>query len=136
MVSGTDSYNEILGGGASAGGVQKVRVRVSSGDQISISGLASVTFTPVTTPFSTTHTSTSLYAGNFTVGEDVGAGRYVATPGAGQSGNFMVSGTDSYNEILGGSSANGGVPSVTVNLTNGDVIAISGLSQVTFTPTS
>jgi hypothetical protein len=60
-------------------------------------------------------------------------GQMSATPGAGQSGNSIVSGTDSYNEILGGSSADGGVPSVTVSLTNGDVIQVSGMSQGTMT---
>lgn len=135
IVSGTDSYDEILGD-PSAGGVPKVRAQISAGDSIQISGLSSVTFTPVTTPFVTTHTATNLYAGTFTVGQDIGAGRYVATPGTGQSGNFIVSGSDSYDEILGGSSADGGVPSLTVTLTNGDIIDISGLSQVTLTPSS
>ena len=110
-----------------------VRVTISTGDQVQISSLSAVTFTPVSTPFSSAHTTTNLYAGTWTVGKDIGAGRYVATPGAGQSGNFMVSGNNSYNEILGGGSSVGGVPSLTVNLSNGDVINISGLSQVTMT---
>jgi hypothetical protein len=135
MVNGTDSYNEILGASA-YGGVPKIRVQISTGDQIQISGLSRVTFTPVSSPFLTTHATTRIYAGTFVVGQDVGAGRYVATPGAGQSGNFMVGGTDSYNEILGGPSAYGGVPSVSVSLTNGDIISISSLSQVTLTATS
>lgn len=135
VVSATDSYNEILGASA-YGGVPKVRVQISIGDQIQISGLSRVTFTPVSSPFLTTHTTTTIYAGTFTVGQDIGAGRYVATPGAGQSGNFIVSGTDSYNEILGGATAYGGVPNVTVSLTNGDTIDISGLSQVTLTATN
>ena len=132
-VSGTDSYDEILGGDPTTGGVPKVRTTISNGDQIQISGLSGVTFTPVTTPYSTSHTTTNLYAGTWTVGQDIGAGRYVATPGAGQSGNFVVSGNDSYDEILGGDSSTGGVPSVTVTLSKGDVIALSGLSQVTMT---
>ena len=136
IVSGTDSYDEIFGESAAYGGVPEVRAQISSGDQIQISGLSSVNFTPVTTPFVTTYTTTNLYAGTFTVGQDIGAGRYVGTPGAGQSGNFIVTGTDSYDEILGGSSADGGVPNVTVTLTKGDIIDISSLSQVTLTPTS
>jgi hypothetical protein len=60
----------------------------------------------------------------------------VATPGAGESGNFIVSGNDSYNEILGGSSSFGGVPNVTVSLSNGDIIDIAGLSQATMTASS
>ncbi|SRR5260221_1538048 len=134
VVNGTDSYNEILG--VSYGqGVPKIRVRISDGDQIQISGLSQVIFTPVTAPFRTSHTATTLYAGTFTVGQDIGAGRYVATTTAGSSGNFMVNGTDSYNEILGVSNGQG-VPQVTVTLTDGDVIAISGLSQVTMTPSN
>jgi hypothetical protein len=136
MVSGTDSYNDILGGDSSTGGVPKARVQISSGDKIEISSLSQVTFTPVTTPFSTTHTTTNLYSGTFTVGEDVGAGRYIVTPGAGQSGNFMVDGNDSYNAILGGDSSTGGVPNLTVSITNGDKITISSLGQVTFTPSN
>lgn len=137
IVSGTDSYDEILGGGdVSLGDVPMIRAQISSGDQIQLSGLSSVTFTPVTAPFVTTHTLTNLYTGTFIVGQDVGAGRYVVTPGSGQSGNFMVDGTDSYNEILGTDSSLGEVPSLTVTLSTGDVITISALSQVTFTPSN
>lgn len=132
QVSGTDSYNEVLGTSDSLG-VPKVRAQISSGDQITISSLTSVTFTPVSTPFSTAHATTNLYAGTFTVGQDIGAGRYTVTPGAGQSGNFQVSGNDSYNEILGSDKSMGAVPSVTANLSDGDTITISSLSQVTFT---
>lgn len=133
IVTGTDSYDEILGSAGPAGGVPKVRVQISTGDSIQISGLSTVVFTPVTTPFVTTHTTTNLYSGTFTVGQDVGAGRYVATPGAGQSGNFIVSGSDSYDEILGSAGPAGGVPSVSVTLTDGDTVSISGLSLVTLT---
>jgi len=132
-VTGTDSYNEILGPNGGAGGVPMVRVTISNGDQVGISGLSAATFTPVSTPLSNSHATTNLYAGTWTVGQDIGAGRYVATPGSGQSGNFIVSGNDSYNEILGGDSSSGGVPSVTVSLSKGDVVAISGLSQVVMT---
>ena len=135
QVSGTDSYNEILGATDSTlGQVPKVRVQISDGDQIQVSGLSNVTFTPVTTPFITAQKATSLYAGTFTVGQDIGSGRYVVSPGAGQSGNFTVSGSDSYNEILGNDKSMGEVPNLTVNLTDGDIVAISGLSIVTFTP--
>jgi hypothetical protein len=133
--TGTDSYNEILGGSSSLG-VSKARVTISSGDAISISGLSQVTFTPVTSPFVNTYQLTSLYAGSFAVGQDIAAGRYIVTPVAGGSGNFSVTGADSYNEILGGSSAMGGVPSLTVNIKDGDTINISSLNQATFTPSS
>ena len=129
IVTGTDTYNEIFGQG-----VTKIRVQISDGDQIQLSGLSSVTFTPVSTPFVTTHTPATLYAGTFIVGQDIGAGRYVATTTPGSSGNFIVSGANSVNEILGQNGA-GGVPNVTTDLSDGDVITISGLGQVTMTPT-
>ncbi len=132
IVSGTDSYDEILGVGG-AGGVPKVRMTIAKGDSIQISSLSQVSFTPVTAPLVTTHTPVTLYAGTWTVGQDLGAGRYVATPGAGQSGNFIVE-AENVDEILGGSTADGGVPSVSVNLQTGDVVNISSLSAVTMTP--
>lgn len=134
IVSGADTYNEILGDAGAAGGVSKVRTRINSGDKIQLSSLSSVTFTPVTAAFSTDYKVTNLYAGTFIVGEDIGAGRYTVTPGSGQTGNFIVTGANMYNEILGGDSSFGGVPSVSATLTKGDKIAISGMDQVTFTP--
>lgn len=128
IVSGTDSYNDILGQG-----VTKIRAQISDGDQIQLSSLSSVTFTPVSTPFVTSHTPVTLYAGTFTVGQDIGAGRYIATTTAGSSGNFFVHGANSVNEILG-QNGFGGVPNVTTDLADGDVITISGLGQVTMTP--
>ena len=53
----------------------------------------------------------TLGAGVFTGGTDVAPGLYDATPGAGQSGNFIVQGeVDQYDEILGGDAIDGGVP--------------------------
>lgn len=123
------SYNEVIGAGGL--GVDKVRAKISEGDQIKISGLSNVTFTPVTAKFVTQQKAVDLYAGTFVVGEDVGEGRYKVTPGSGQSGNFIVNDGASYNEVLG---SDFGVPEVTANLSNGDKITISGLSKVTFTP--
>jgi hypothetical protein len=94
------------------------------------------TLAPTTTTVPTRQvkgTAVTLGAGSFTGGKDVADGLYNVTPGAGQSGDFIVTGTDSYYDILGGSSAEGGVPNVTVSLTDGDVIQISGMSQVTMT---
>lgn len=133
IVQGTDSYDEILGGDPSTGGVPVVRAKISTGDQIQISGLSQVIFTPVSTPFVTTHTPVTLYAGTWTVGQDLGPGGYVATPGAGQSGNFIIENAG-VNEILGGDPSAGGVPNVTFTVSNGDIIGISSLSQVTLTP--
>lgn len=126
IVNDAASYNEVLG----SFGVNKVRARISDGDTIKISGLSSVKFTPVKTPFITEHKPVNLYAGTFIVGEDIGEGRYKVTPGSGQSGNFIVNDGASYNEILGSY----GVKSVTVSLSNGDDIKLSGLNTAIFTP--
>jgi hypothetical protein len=136
FVSGKDSYNEIIGKEGAAGGVLKLRAKISTGDEIQISGISNVLFTPVTAPYITTYGTISLYSGTFVVGQDIGAGKYVATPGSGENGNFVVTGTDKYSAILGGDKSIGGVPSVTVNLTKGDVINITSLNQVTLTATN
>jgi hypothetical protein len=128
IVNGTDDYNDIFGQG-----ITTIRAQISDGDQIQLSSLSSVTFTPVSTPFVTTHSPVTLSAGTFTVGQDIGAGRYVATTTPGSSGNFIVNGNNSVNEILG-QNGYGGVPKVTTDLSDGDVITISGLGQVTMTP--
>jgi len=131
IVTGSDYYNEVLGS-ADGIGVPEVRARLQKGDEIQLSGLSSVTFTPVATPYVTAVKPVDLYAGTWTVGQDIAPGRYVATPGAGQSGNFIING-EGINEILG--SAEGvGVPSVTVTVHKGDVIQISGLARVVMTP--
>lgn len=132
IVTGTDSYNEVL---ASSGGegVPEIRVQISNGDQIHFSGHAQVTFTPVSTPLVTTQRAASLSAGTWTVGQDLGPGRYVASPGAGESGTFAIP-REGVNATLGDDPNLGAVRSVTFNVENGDVIEISGLGQVTLTP--
>jgi hypothetical protein len=81
--------------------------------------------------------ATTLGAGTFTVGKDVQPGRYVITAVSG-SGNFTVTNPDGslwVNEILGNTGMSGmGVPSITSDLGEGDLIEISGISQVNFTP--
>ena len=68
-----------------------------------LSYYASTTTTTTTIPARTVKgTAMTLGAGDFTGGTDVKSGLYDVTAGPGQSGNFVVQGTDSYNEILGG----------------------------------
>lgn len=120
-----DGLNEILG---SQYGVSKVRSELKEGEELTISGLNSVTFTPVVADFVTEHMDMQLYSGEFIVGEDIGEGRYRVTPGAGNSGNFITSG--GVNEILG---SQYGVSEVTVTLRSGQEVLLSGLDTVTFT---
>ncbi len=129
-VQGTDSYDERLGDG----GVPEVRARISTGDQIAIGRLFQVNFTPVTTPYVTTHIRVTLYAGTWTVGQDLGPGRYVATPGLSQKGTLVIA-TEDVDATLAGNPNQGGRPNVTFTVKTGDVIAISQMSQVTLTPT-
>ena len=102
MVDGTNSYNEILGSSSDGlSGVPKVRVMISSGDSIKVSGLSQVVFTPVTTPLVTTHTLVNLYAGTWTVGQDIGPGtvcRHNRTPGERETSSVEA---EDVNEILG-----------------------------------
>jgi hypothetical protein len=132
-VMGGNDYNEILGSDTASGAVPEIRVQISSGDQIQISGLSQVIFTPVTTPYVTTHTGVNLYAGTWTVGQDLGPGRYIATPAPNESGNFVIE-NEGVNEILGGDTSSGDVPNVTFTVKKGDVISVSGLSQVMLSP--
>ncbi|MDR0416441.1 MAG: DUF2510 domain-containing protein [Propionibacteriaceae bacterium] len=122
--------NEILGD-AMGLGVPSVTIGLADGDEITISGLSAVSFTPAETALSTT-----LTTGRWDVGVDIPAGRYTATPADGQSGNFFVyrgSGFPLVNEILGGElGGEYGVPNVTVNLEDGQTVVLSGLSSVTF----
>jgi hypothetical protein len=132
VVTGPNSYNEILDS-SGVKGVPEIRVRISTGDRIRISGLSEVLFTPVSTPFVTSQSAVTLYAGTWTVGQDLGPGRYVATPGAGQSGKFIIK-SEGVDQILGGDPTLGEVPSVTFSVNNGDIIDISGLGEVALAP--
>lgn len=127
-ISGSNTYNEILGGDY---GVNRVRVDLADNSSIEVSGLSNVIFTPVSSPFVTEYKETELYAGTFTVGEDIAAGRYIVKPGAGQEGNFHVSGSSFVNEILGGEY---GVPEYSVTLESGDNIELSSFNSVLFSP--
>jgi len=117
--------NEILGGGGF--GVTSITTDIVDGDEIGISGLNSVTFTPVIERT----TSNVLSTGHWVVGEDIEAGSFDATTPSG-SGNFVIWRGNSLrtNEILGNGSF--GIERVRVNLANGDRISISGLERVYF----
>ncbi len=122
------AINEVLGD-AGGLGVPSVTSTLTKGEVVKISGLSQVTFTPADTKLRTT-----LSAGDWEVGLDIAPGRYVASPSQGDSGNFVVydkHGLPETNEVLG--DAGGlGVPNVTVTLSNGERIRISGLSEVAF----
>lgn len=123
--------NEILG--VSQGiGVAKVRVKIESGDEIKLQSINKAHFEPVTAAFVKTYGNISLYCGAWVVGEDIAAGRYKASAPTG-SGNFVVynGSMPVTNEILGSEI---GVKEVTVNLKEGNIIHISSLDQVLFTP--
>lgn len=117
--------NEILDDGSF--GVPSVTTYLRDGDEIDISGINSVTFTPVTDRTLTNNLST----GNWVVGLDIEAGQFEATTPSG-SGNIVIWRGNSLrtNEILDDGSF--GVERVRVNLANGDIITISGLESVYF----
>lgn len=130
--------NEILGMEYGLG-VEKVRANIQNGDNIRLEGISKAHFEPVTTPFVTKVNQLFLYSGTWKVGEDIAAGRYRASVSNG-TGNFIIYGTDDLlkiNEILNANSdVDMGVKETTVNLDKGDIIKISSLNQVEFTPSN
>ena len=123
------AINAILGD-ADGLGVPTYTATMTKGEVVKISGMSRVRFTPAVTKL-----HTSLSAGDWEVDLDVAAGRYVVTPAHGESGNFTVYDADGLpvtNEILGQASGLG-VPDVTVSLSSGNRIEISGLTDVVFT---
>ncbi|SES91770.1 hypothetical protein SAMN05216389_103176 [Oceanobacillus limi] len=124
---GSAVVNEILDSSGDFG-VPSVTTDIEDGQEIEISGLNSVTFTPADTTL-----SESLSTGTWEVGLDIEPGRYDVTAPNG-SGNFFVynaRGLAEVNEILD-ASGEFGVERITVNLENGQIIEISGLPQVDF----
>jgi hypothetical protein len=126
--NGMPVVNEILDP-AGEFGVKSLTTDIEEGQEIEISGINNVTFTPAETKL-----LTSLTAGNWEVGLDIAAGRYDVTTAAG-SGNFFVYnslGLPEVNEILD-ASGEFGVNKLTVDLEDGQTISISGLNSVDFT---
>lgn len=76
-----------------------------------------------------------LTTGTYVIGQDLDAGRYVVTnPNEGDSGNFIVKSEVEglkYNEIVG--DGDHAVPSVTVDLSEGDSLEIAGAKSLVFT---
>jgi hypothetical protein len=124
---GLPVVNEILDKSGEMG-VASVTTDLKDGQEIEISGLNAVKFTPAETK-----KSTKLTTGTWIVGLDIEAGRYDVTTPSG-SGNFFIYndlGLPTTNEIL---DATGeiGVKQVTVTLEDGQQIEISGLNEVDF----
>ena len=84
-----------------------------------------------------TAVETTLGAGEWYVGEDIPPGRYVITPPDDQSGNIVVyddeNSPSDLNEILNPFGTNG-VKSVTYKLKDGQIIEITSMDAVLFTP--
>jgi uncharacterized FlaG/YvyC family protein len=122
--------NEIGGGSY---GVPKYRAVLINGGKIELSGV-SATFTPAKRTL-IPYQELELFTGYWVVGIDVSNGRYRATAlDSSDSGNFFVYNDKGYpktNEILGGDY---GVSEVVVNLNDGDLIQLSSLTSVKFTP--
>lgn len=125
--AGLPVVNEILDNSTEMG-VASVTTDLEDGQEIEISGLDAVKFTPAETNMSNT-----LSAGTWEVGLDIEPGRYDASTPSGM-GNFVIyndMGLPSTNEILD-ASGDMGVKKVTVTLKEGQRISISGLNEVNF----
>lgn len=122
--------NEIGGGDM---GINKYRAILTDGSKIKMSGV-SVNVQPVKRNLMS-YSNIDLYAGYWIVGQDITKGRYKAIPVTG-SGNFIIYGKNGSlktNEILGGDM---GVNEVVINLDDGDIINISGISNIKFNTTN
>ncbi len=110
-------------------GVKKITLDLRKKQKIRIEGLNNVTFTPAKTKRSNT-----LSTGTWIVGLDIKAGSYTATCDKGDTGNLIVYDGDvpRVNEILDRSGMDIGVKKVKLKLSDGETIAISKLSSVTF----
>jgi len=109
-------------------GVTSLTVYLYEGEEIEISRINNVIFTPAIT-----ESSTTLTAGDWIVGLDIPAGTYDATPTEeGFFGNFFVfdGALPSVNQILGGDI---GVERVRVNLREGQRVQMHNIESVTFT---
>lgn len=127
--NGMPTVNEILDKSGEMG-VTSVTTNLESGQEIEISGLNDVTFTPAETSISNT-----LSAGNWQVGLDIEPGRYNVTAPSGM-GNFVIydaMGLPATNEILD-ISGELGVKQLTVTIEDGQEIQISGINEVNFEP--
>ena len=110
-------------------GVPSITTDLEDGDRIEIRGINNVTFRSVQRSLSNT-----LTTGNWIVGEDISAGTYDVTVSQGETGNFIIL-LDSrpvVNEILSNTPSGFGVETVRVNLQDGQLITISGISEVYF----
>lgn len=120
-----------IGSSTNDHGISRYRIPLGEGFVINIKGMT-VNLRPaknVLMPYK----NIALWSGYWFVGTNITEGRYTVTVSNG-SGNFIVYDKDSkviVNEILGGRI---GVEKVVVNLKNGDMINISGLSNIKFTP--
>lgn len=125
--NGLPKVNEILDTSGELG-VTSVTTNIVDGQEIEISGLDAVKFTPAETKASTT-----LSAGSWEVGLDIEAGRYDVTAPSGMGNFFIYNEMDlpATNEILD-STGELGVKQITVTLEDGQRIEISGLNEVNF----
>ena len=122
----------IIGGGDDLG-VTRYRAILPEGCKIKISGM-SINTKPAERKLMS-YSNNSLYSGYWVVGTDVTSGRYTVSPIKG-SGNFFVyskGGSPKVNEILG---SDIGVKEAVINLDDGDIINISGIESVKFSPTN
>jgi hypothetical protein len=131
------TVDEILGVDGEPDSSPRVRTVVLNGIQIRIGGEGAVLFKPVTSPYSTTRSRTTLHSGAFVVGQDIGAGPYRATPGEGFGGVLYVVGTDGktkLSSILDSTPTSGEVGFLDLSLAEGETVNITGIPEVKFTP--
>ncbi|GAA0732862.1 hypothetical protein [Clostridium oceanicum] len=131
FVYGSDGQSVVNEIGGSDLGISQYKVTLVNGWKIKISSM-SINIKPIESQLRS-YSNFELHAGYWIVGQDVTAGRYKASVDSG-SGNFFVydeNGAPKTNEILG---SDLGVKEVIIDLEDGDLINISSLNHVKFSP--
>ena len=143
-----DSFGSILEllsvpdfAGGPDGPVATLRLELSDGDEVVLTGGPrgefTLAFTPVVSRWIEPIDGTvTLHSGRWSVGEDLAPGRYVADVAPGARGFLSVdrAGIRTAMELLDGDGADGGRPSVALDLSIGDRVAVSGMNEVTLRP--
>lgn len=126
------SLNLILDTRGIGFGVNEINLDLIGGQLIKIQSLNNVYFEPINSEL-----TTELTSGNWLVGEDIEPGKYIAATAENTSGNLFVfdegeyiDGFPSVNSILGNGENNIGVERIQLNLEEGQVVVISGITKM------
>ena len=118
-------------------GVGRITVDLKQSDIIEITDIKKTHFNPVATGSKPKYQPTTIEgSGQFVIGRDIAAGRYVVTAGSIHSGSFEVSDVSgrTFSDLLSGDSEFDHVAKISITLHLGDRLQIQGIGKTNFTP--